>query len=65
MEVQKLERHGESCNFCSRGKLSNGGYNLSYPYNYVYEVTGTGIKVRFCPDCAKSFNDLIILEEIK
>lgn len=64
MEIRKLESRGESCNFCSRGKLSNNGYNLKYPYDKVYEVRGTGIIVRFCPDCAKNLNDSILLEEI-
>lgn len=46
-----------SCNFCDRGKLSPSGYNLIYPYDEVYEIEGTAIKVRVCDNCLEQLKD--------
>tara|TARA_R110002020_G_scaffold403349_1_gene613485 strand:- start:732 stop:941 length:210 start_codon:yes stop_codon:yes gene_type:complete len=69
MKIKKIPASGNSCNFCSRGKLSSSGYSLNYPYNDVYEVSGTGIIVQFCPQCLIQLGaivtDEMIIEEIK
>lgn len=69
MEIELIEGFGNSCNFCSRGVLTPSGYGLKYPYNKVYEVSGTGIIVRFCPQCLIQLGALVtdemIIEEIK
>lgn len=55
MKIQKRPVHGVhsegSCSFCDKGKLSNGGYGLSYPYDEVIQIEGDCIKVRICEDC--------------
>jgi hypothetical protein len=46
---------------------SNGMFRYEYPYDYVYEIcnsSGRGVKVRFCPDCAKDFSEKINWLEI-
>jgi len=69
MEITEISNRGNSCNFCSRGVLTPSGNSLTYPYNRVYEIQGTGISVRFCPQCLIQLSavvtDQMIIEEIK
>lgn len=69
MEVNEIDSYANSCNFCSRGKLSSNGNSLTYQYNKVFAVTGPGISVRFCPQCliqlGAIITDKMIIEEIK
>lgn len=53
MEIKKanLRDGGGSCNFCDRGKLSEFGNNLDFPYDHVYVVQGRSVEVRICEDC--------------
>lgn len=68
MQVKKgTYRYLGSCNFCRRGELCNDGHNIKYPYNEVYEIEGTGIRIRMCEDCIekiKNIDDLVIATKV-
>jgi hypothetical protein len=47
-----------SCNFCDKSKMisSPGGYQLIYPYKFVYTIQrekNPGLKATICEDCIK------------
>ena len=68
MRVQStLTNIAGSCNFCDKGKLSESGCDLVYPYKTVYEIEARGITVRLCKGCLKDLGKIIndILNEIK
>ncbi len=48
-----------SCNFCNKGKLTSNGRGLSYPYENVYTLSGTGVKVNVCLDCLSELGKFI------
>lgn len=51
MEIRGKGMHEGACNFCNRGVLVETGDFLTYPYDRIYEVVGTSVSVRFCPQC--------------
>ena len=54
MKVEvKPVRHEGACNFCRRGKIGDNFF--SYPYEYVYLISGSGISVRMCRQCMEKF----------
>lgn len=57
MEIKKLKREYNSCNFCKSGKLNVNGNGLIFDYDEIYELStsanGGGVKVVACPNCIK------------
>ena len=57
-----------SCNFCSRGKIAPNRSKLVYPYEEVYTIedgSRNGLKASICVDCANSFAEYILFDQIK
>ena len=50
-----------SCNFCDRGKLSQSGVSLIYPYDTTFELRPDhgGMIVTICEDCLKELINLL------
>ena len=55
MEVKKrTDKTAGSCDFCSRGIASDDEPGIiKRPYDYVWEITGESIKIRFCNKCLR------------
>lgn len=56
MEIKKQTvKEAGSCNLCERSTLSENGLGLTYPYKYVYCITGRSVLFRMCKDCLREF----------
>lgn len=55
-----------SCNFCSRGILSENGVHFIYPYSFVFIITPekSGIQATICEDCLMELFDKTSFEEV-
>ena len=55
MKVERVNRSGNSCNFCNKGKLDESSHaNLVYPYTHVTMFSnegGGGLMAAICDDC--------------
>lgn len=53
MQIKKISRVGESCNFCNDGVLASSGRDLIYPYDEVIHLSSDrgGIACNVCPKC--------------
>ncbi len=52
--------HWGSCNYCSRGKVMDDSPGLSYPYEFIYELSSdesVSTTTRICPKCMNNLVD--------
>lgn len=60
VEKKNIREIGGSCMCCDRGELSKAGYNIIYPYDFVYVIVNTNnLEVRICEECIEHINTAI------